>query len=123
MDYELWGKFFLAGARVEYTEVPVGMFRIHQAQKTQDHMKQTQSLLEAAISLACADGALPFEKRREILADLHAYREAYPRTLWKQSGRLARMGLPQSIVTRMRCLRDTVQKTVDRLTRPAEEAK
>src|SRR5205085_2142938 len=36
MDFELWGRFFLAGAKVAYTEIPFGLFRCHDAQKTQD---------------------------------------------------------------------------------------
>src|SRR5262245_43833668 len=34
MDYELWGKFFLAGAKFEYTNVPFGMHRRHGGQKS-----------------------------------------------------------------------------------------
>ena len=29
MDYELWGKFLLAGAAFQYTQIPFGMFRLH----------------------------------------------------------------------------------------------
>jgi glycosyltransferase involved in cell wall biosynthesis len=39
MDYELWGKFFLANARAAYTGIPFGFFRSHDGQKTQDNLK------------------------------------------------------------------------------------
>src|SRR5262245_19987450 len=34
MDYELWGKFLLAGATLQYTHIPFGAFRLHGSQKT-----------------------------------------------------------------------------------------
>ena len=33
MDYELWGKLFLAGAGFQYTDIPFGMFRRHPAKR------------------------------------------------------------------------------------------
>jgi len=36
MDYELWGKFFPAGAEFRYTDIPFEMFRQHQTQKSYD---------------------------------------------------------------------------------------
>ena len=38
MDYELWGRFFLAGATVHYTGIPFGYFRWHHGQKTQERI-------------------------------------------------------------------------------------
>ena len=34
MDYELWGKFLLAGATFQYTHIGIAMFRLHDQQKT-----------------------------------------------------------------------------------------
>jgi len=51
MDYELWGKFFLAGAEFRYTDIPFGMFQQHQAQKSCDILRQTRSKLETAARL------------------------------------------------------------------------
>ena len=48
MDYELWGKFFLAGAAFEYTHIPFAMFRLHDQQKTGQDWAQTQSLIKTA---------------------------------------------------------------------------
>ena len=41
----------MVGARFEYTHIPFSMFRLHDAQKTGDGWKQTQSLLSAATQL------------------------------------------------------------------------
>ena len=51
MDYELWGKFFLAGARFQYTNVRFEIFRQHPQQKTADGWRQTRSLLATAEKL------------------------------------------------------------------------
>src|SRR5262249_23738581 len=51
MDYELWGKFFLAGAKFHYTDIDFGMFRQHPNQKTRDGLRQTHSLLDTAAKL------------------------------------------------------------------------
>jgi glycosyltransferase involved in cell wall biosynthesis len=105
MDYELWGEFFLAGARVQYTGRPFGVFRRHNSQKTKDSLKQTRSLLETATALIARQNCLSAEIKHEILTDLQAYRDAYPEKLWKGSGRLARLGLPRGIVIPMRNLK------------------
>src|SRR5262249_34469689 len=44
MDYELWGKFFLAGAKFEYTGVPFGMHRRHPDQKSNNLLRSTEAL-------------------------------------------------------------------------------
>ena len=120
MDYEFWGRFFLAGARVEYTGMPFGFFRWHKAQKTQESQKQTESTLDAAIALIANANSLSPETKQEILADLQAYREEYPDMLWKHTGRLSRLGLPPSIVIPIRHLRQTVEKTIRSLMRSAK---
>ena len=111
MDYELWGKFFLAGAQIHYTRKPFGQFRWHSAQKTHDNIKLTASLLDAAMNLTERADFLSPAHRQELLADLASYRDAYPTLLWKQSGRLARLGLPSALVTPVRNLRQKVEKT------------
>jgi hypothetical protein len=117
MDYELWGKFFLAGAKIQYTGIPFGMFRWHRGQKTQENIKQTESMLDAAVALIGLANSLPAERKQEILADLQSYQEAYPSMLWKGSGRLAAIGLPPSIVIPVRKLRNTLEKTIRNFTR------
>jgi glycosyltransferase involved in cell wall biosynthesis len=74
MDYELWGKLFLAGASFEYTDIPFGMFRTHAAQKTRDGWRQTESLLDTAAKLVTLAAWSPADTRHEILTDLEAYR-------------------------------------------------
>lgn len=112
MDYELWGRFFLVGARFYYTGIPFGFFRWHDGQKTQDCVEQTESTLDTATSLVSLAGSLSAEAKEEILAELQAYRFTYPKELWKHSGRLARIGLPPSIVIPMRNFREAVEKAI-----------
>jgi hypothetical protein len=45
------GNFFLAGAEFRYTDIPFGMFRQHQTQKSYDILRQTRSILETAARL------------------------------------------------------------------------
>jgi glycosyltransferase involved in cell wall biosynthesis len=110
MDYELWGRFLLAGAELRYTRILFGCFRRQEAQKTSDIAKQTASTLDVAEALLAATKSIPPSAKQEILADLQAYREEYPKILWEHTGRLARLGLPPSIVTPIR----TVKKTLGR---------
>jgi len=120
MDYELWGRFLLAGAELEYTRIPFGVFRHHKDQKTSDIARQTASTLDVAEALlAEADSILPATKV-EILADLRAYRKEYPRILWEHTGRLARLGLPPSIVTPIRKLKASIGRPVQRFMRSTE---
>src|SRR5262249_55409307 len=51
MDFELWGQFLLAGAEFCYTEIPFGHFRCQRMQKSQDALKQTNSMIDAALML------------------------------------------------------------------------
>lgn len=101
MDYELWGRLLLAGARFEYTDIPFGTFRLHEEQKTKEGWPTTQSLISAATRLLALAKDLPEETRREMLADLRAYENE----CWCRTGRLARLGLPRRLVTRVRGLR------------------
>jgi len=110
MDYELWGKFFLAGARFCYTDIPFGMFREQPNQKTQDVLEQTTSLLDTAAKLVHQASFLSHEAKNEILAELQAYAKAYEAQYWKGTGRLARIGLPRRIVTPLRGLRAMLKK-------------
>ena len=123
MDYELWGKFFLSGARVHYTGVPFGFFRWHDRQKTQHCLEQTESTINVAKSLIVLATSLSAETKQEILAELETYWAGYPERLWKQSGRLARIGLPPSIVIPMRNLKDRVGKAIGNVIRPTQVSK
>jgi glycosyltransferase involved in cell wall biosynthesis len=116
MDYEFWGRLLLAGATIQYTGVPFGIFRHHPAQKTlQFCVKQTESMLDAATILLERDGQLSPEQKRELIDDLERYRKAYPREQWKHSGRLARLGLPPFLATPLRRLRRVMQERAGRL--------
>jgi Glycosyl transferase family 2 len=110
MDYELWGQFLLAGAAVHYTNVRFGMFRWQKKQKTRDRLEQTESMLDVAAHLVSISRSLS-EKADEILADLTIYRKAYPQLLWEDSGRLARIGLPRSLVSAIRGVTRLVKKS------------
>jgi glycosyltransferase involved in cell wall biosynthesis len=110
MDYELWGKLFLAGASFQYTDIPFAMFRVHADQKTRDRWQTTLSLLSTAAQLVTLADFLAEETRSEILADLEAYKKDYWNNYWQQLGRLSRIGLPPSIVVRLRQLRASLYK-------------
>ena len=118
MDYELWGKFLLAGARFQYTGIPFGFFRWNHGQKTQNSLAQTESTLDAAIELIGLANSFSADLKLEILSDLQAYRDMYPNQAWKQSGRLARIGLPPVVVMPMRNLKDAFQKKIRTLIGP-----
>ena len=113
MDYELWGKFLLAGAKFQYTAIAFGMFRLHAAQKTHDGWLQTQSLLHTAARLIERATTIDDETRRAMLADLRSYETA----TWRRSGRLARMGLPRGLVVRLRQWRAAVASQMRKPTR------
>ena len=116
MDYELWGQLLIAGAAIKYTGIPFGMFRRHPAQKTQQNMKQTPSMLDAAAALINLADCLPAGRKRELLADLESYRGV----VWRRSGRLAAIGLPPSVVNPLRQLRGILEKRIQHLTRSAQ---
>ena len=101
MDYELWGKLFLVGVQFQYTEIPFGMFRRHQAQKTRDKWKITQSLVAAAIRLVLQADDYSEATRQALLTELRTYQDEY----WKRTGPLACCGLPPAVVQHLRRLR------------------
>jgi hypothetical protein len=70
MDSELWGKFFLAGAEFRYTDIPFGMFRQHQTQKSYDILRQTRSILETAARLTLQAPSLSEARKSELLTSL-----------------------------------------------------
>jgi hypothetical protein len=73
--------------------------------------------LDAAAALIALADSLSPEAKHELLADLEDYREEYPKIAWRYSGRLARLGLPPSIVTPIRNVKQTVGQTVTSLMR------
>lgn len=113
MDYELWGKFFLAGARFQYTQIPMAMFRRHGQQKTHDRWRQTQALVATAARLVAQAEHLPGATRQTLLADLRAYEQEY----WRRTGPLARCGLPVQIVMRLRDVQRALRDRARRLQR------
>jgi len=118
MDYELWGRFFLAGAHFQYTDIPIGMFRIYPGQKTSDGLRQTESLLATARKLATVAEGLPQNTKEAILAELHVYHDVYQKDSWRSSGRLARIGLPPYVVIQLRSLKARLQNKTKTLFRP-----
>jgi hypothetical protein len=112
MDYELWGELLLAGITFRYTDIPFGMFRKHLEQKTHDMLRTTESLIEAAATLVSRAKCFSAETKRDILADLEVYRIRYQHNYWKGTGRLARLGLPHKLVTKIRNVKALLQKTV-----------
>jgi hypothetical protein len=111
MDYQLWGKFFLAGAKFRYTGIDFGIFRKHSAQKTKDLLRQTDSLLDVARNLLSQAHGLPDETKKQIFVELEEYSRTYPLQYWRSTGRLARMGLPPAIVQPLRRMTVSLQKT------------
>ena len=112
MDYELWGKFFLAGARFQYTGILFAMARLHPEQKTHNGLRQTRALLDTAAKIIVLADGLSEEMRRQLLGDLDAYWLWYQKASWRNSGRLTRMGLPPIVVKPLRNLRARFQKIV-----------
>jgi glycosyltransferase involved in cell wall biosynthesis len=105
MDYELWGKFFLAGASFQNTGVHFGIFRQHSDQKTCDMLSATESMLTAAAKLVRTAACFSEEQKAVILAELDDYGRWYKREHWRRSGRLASLGLSPIIVTPVRKIR------------------
>jgi glycosyltransferase involved in cell wall biosynthesis len=118
MDYELWGKFFLAGAKFHYTDIEFGMFRRHPIQKTQDGLRVTRSVLETAKKLVFLADNISSKTKNEILADLDAYAKTYLVEHWKMTGRLARIGLPARIVSPLRNVIAKLKRIATRLLGP-----
>ena len=118
MDYELWGRLLLAGARFRYTQIPFGIFRIHDDQKTGQGWQTTRSLVATAVKLAMQARDMPEHLRNEIIADLHAYERNY----WRETGPLARLGLPEHVVLPLRDLHATLRRRAGRLVGRASKA-
>ncbi len=119
MDYELWGKFLLAGAPFQYTHVPFGTFRLHGAQKTGQGWAQTQSLTDTAAKLVAQARHLPEDIRQSIVADLRAYERDY----WLDTGPLARLGLPQRVVLPLRDVQASVRRHAVHFVRGREQGR
>lgn len=108
MDYEFWGKLFLAGVKIQYTGIPFGMLRLHALQKTANGLRTTRSLLDVASDLVSRATQLPACTREQILQELAVYWIEYQEHAWKASGRLARMGLPVSLVRQIRKIKESM---------------
>lgn len=98
MDYELWGRLLLGGARIHYTGIPFGIFRVHGSQKTGQGWTTTKSLVAVAEQLVGLARHLPPEEQATLLAGLHAYRRDY----WRETGPLARIGFSEDLVLGIR---------------------
>jgi hypothetical protein len=102
MDYELWGKFLIAGATFHNTDISFAMFRQYPEQKTSDGLHATESLIATALNLLERADSLSKESKESIEHELRAYLAGYPERHWKRTGRLARIGLPRPVVTGLR---------------------
>ena len=105
MDYELWGKLLMAGAQFRYTPVPFGIFREQPHQKTQDMLRQTQSLVASATKLVHLSTEFSEITRAALLTELRQFGIGYEESYWRASGRIARLGLPREIVLWLRRLK------------------
>ena len=101
MDFDLWGRMLLEGGEVYYTGIEVGMFRKHEAQKTSEGRSTTEELMRSAIRLTKRHPSWPVQKKDELINRLTQYQ----REEWHKTGRLARAGLPKSLVLFLRDLR------------------
>lgn len=116
MDYELWGKLFLAGAEFRNTGIPFGMFRKQPDQKTRDRIETTNSMVDSALRLLDQARDIPADTRDALRADLLAYRDEYPDLSWRNSNsRLARMGVPRPIGIRIRRLKNRIASLIQGL--------
>ena len=113
MDYELWGKLFLAGATFRYTHIPFGIFRVYGGQKTADLWTTTRSLIDTAAKLVAQAPDLSDRIRQEIVRDLYAYQ----RDDWRRTGRLARIGLPEGVVHPLRRTHSRVRRAMANVVR------
>jgi hypothetical protein len=113
MDYELWGKLLLAGATFQYTHIRFGTFRLHSAQKTGQGWSQTQALVATAEKLVAQAHDISEPGRAEIVAELRDYEREY----WRQTGILARLGLPERLVLPLRDVNAGLRRQAARLVR------
>lgn len=102
MDYELWGKLLIGGARLQHTDIAFGMLRRYRGQKSSDGLRTTEAMIGAALRLLKRAEDIPLGTRSSIEADLRAYLAAYPDHHWRNTGRLARWGLPRPVVAGLR---------------------
>jgi glycosyltransferase involved in cell wall biosynthesis len=110
MDYELWGKFFLAGAKFQYTDVPFGIHRRQPDQKSNDLLPSTKALKPITLRLLDLADSLSDEEKDTIRQELEAYFDDFFETHWRESGRLTRLGLPVPVVNGIRRGRRTLHK-------------
>jgi hypothetical protein len=105
MDYEFWGKLLLAGARIQYTDIPFGMLRQHPLQKTANGLQTTRAMLDVASNLIPEAVFLSDNVKRQILEELESYWIEYQERFWKGPGRLTRIGFPVPLVMQIRKIR------------------
>jgi len=112
MDYELWGKFFLAKIPFRYTGISFARARLHSQQKTADGYTVTRAMLATAAKLVEDDPTLPKEKKEEYHEELRLYWDTWVKTSWKGTGRLANLGLSTTIVILLRKVTDKLKKAL-----------
>lgn len=110
MDFELWARLLMSGAVIEYTGVNFGVFRRHESQKTTDRWTTTKSLIQVALDLLEKQSDWTDEENKALQNDLLEYK----RTFWRDTGRLARWGVPEPVVLKLRSLRTKLNRPVAR---------
>jgi GT2 family glycosyltransferase len=108
MDYELWGRLFLAGAVFVYTHIRFARFRLHSEQKTEQMFETAQSLVATARRLLDEIPTLSPSTRQEIEREL----EAHEQRCWRETGQLARFGLPPWMVTTLRGMHSRIRRFI-----------
>jgi hypothetical protein len=111
----LWGRFLLAGATFEYTLQPFAMFRMHADQKTGQAWATTRSLVATAEKLTAEAHHLSAAQRQAIVSELRSYERDY----WRESGMLARLGMPPTIVLPLRDACATLRRRAGQFVRNA----
>ena len=106
MDYELWGKLLLAGAHFRYTHIRFAMFRLHGEQKTGQSWLQTQALVGTAVKLVARGG------QPAGAAAPDSWRSCVPTSAstWRETGPLARLGLPEAVVLPLRSMQARLRR-------------
>jgi glycosyltransferase involved in cell wall biosynthesis len=115
MDFDLWGKFFLKGAKFQYTDIDFGMFRLQPNQKTQNGLAVTESLIDVAKKFVYETDSFSENLKQAILEELDAFELTYLDEYWRRSGRLARIGLPRRVVEPLRNLRRMLRNKAQKL--------
>jgi hypothetical protein len=107
MDFELWGEFLYSGMDIKYIDVDIGKFRIYSGQKVSQVLHAAPAKLEAVQRLVERHPKWD-RKKKELLIEKA---EALEEQAWKNSGRLAKLGLPRQWVRNLRKIKRLLSLT------------